>query len=130
MTKQEAIEKAYGEYYFEFKDNIDENGWTNSVSQGMLNYITCDSKDMHIISGSPENWYRPMSLRGIENNNGWIRIESESDLPKQNGRYWIMSKSSIINQDVFDSTDMILKSLWKSNYTHYQPIIKPEPPIY
>jgi hypothetical protein len=36
------------------------------------------------------NW-RPKSLDGIENNNGWIKIESKDDLPKK-GKYWGFTK--------------------------------------
>ena len=68
---------------------------------------------------------RPKSLEGIEKNNGWIKIESESDLPNKTNDYWIVNKLgvSIRNYDMQEDND------W-NDVTHYQPITKPKPPIY
>lgn len=68
-------------------------------------------------------------MKTIENNNGWIKIESEADLPKENGAYWTF---------IADKNEMYANSFGTFNQpeftfdhnliTHYQPIIKPEPP--
>jgi len=60
----------------------------------------------------------------------WIKIESEDDLPKINDKYWIIDKSKDIEILKFDSKDENYVIIWKSQITHYQPIVKPEPPIY
>jgi hypothetical protein len=58
-------------------------------------------------------------------NRGWIKIESESDLPNKTNDYWIVNKLgvSIRNYDMQEDND------W-NDVTHYQPITKPQPPIY
>ena len=69
-------------------------------------------------------------IQAIETNNGWIKIEREDDLPKSNDKYWIIDKSKDIEMLKFDSKDDGYMIIWKSQFTHYQPIVKPEPPIY
>ena len=68
------------------------------------------------------------------NNNGWIKIESESDLPKESGEYWTYEKNGSIDIRFF----MYMPKIWdihemefeQPNVTHYQPITKPLKPIY
>ena len=78
--KQESIKNAYGEYWEQCK--IDENGWCDY--DDWLNFIG------QSIYYDLFDWkMRPKSLFGIDNNNGWIRIEEDgSNLPKQSGEYW------------------------------------------
>lgn len=72
---------------------------------------------------------------GEGENNGWIKIESEADLPKnsinerkKNNLYFVYSelKSKLEYQtkNLFSLYSMFQQGL----ITHYQPIIKPEPP--
>jgi len=64
----------------------------------------------------------------LENNNGWIKIESEKDLPKKELEYFVKRKNvkgTVIRQFVISHT-----KAWLKCYTHYQPITKPQPPIY
>lgn len=62
---------------------------------------------------------------------GWIKIESESDLPKEKALYFIANSNPDI---IFYSSNMItdldnLKEMWEDgDITHYQPIQKPLPP--
>ena len=67
---------------------------------------------------------------------GWIRIESEEDLPK-NTRFQefhvyahdgVFIDNENIGIDSWWSNDEDKKTDWLSSYTHYQPIQKPEPP--
>lgn len=62
-----------------------------------------------------------------KNNNGWTRIESEADLPKDSWNYWIMQSDGLI-QTLKEYEDN--KKYFKIIATHYQPITKPEKPIY
>lgn len=64
-----------------------------------------------------------------ENNNGWIKIESENDLPKENGEYWTIRKNGIMIKEHFYLSNP-LNWIKYYNVTHYQPVIKPQPPIY
>lgn len=66
---------------------------------------------------------------GEGENNGWIKIESEADLPKEDINCWWMDKKDgmilgkFITSNNNGDIDFIL-----NNATHYYPIIKPEPP--
>jgi len=125
MTKQEAIQNAYGEHWETIKNYVDKNGWLDGkpcdkdLSRVYNNLFDSCNRQFDTI--------RPKTLQGIENNNGWIKIESEDDLPKEYGSdYWVVYDNKIrqlnrnYNNEIF----------WKENVTHYQPIIKPQPPIY
>lgn len=59
------------ERYFRIEYAITEDGWFC----GSLNDVESSSFD---VAG---DYIRPISLRGIADNNGWIIIESETDLP-------------------------------------------------
>ena len=144
MNKEEKIQDAYGEYWEEVKDYVNENGFIDYGLKGW-NEATGTSNmsvsDMHRICRGYENmqsvnekgypWKqtcRPKSLQGIEDNNGWIKIESEDDLPKEGNIFWVMKIGyrypiieTLYNNDA---------KYWIDTFTHYQPIIKPEPPIY
>lgn len=77
MTKQEAIKKAYGDFWEQVKEYVSENGWCNSYWNTRV-FFNADTMPKQ----NPVRW-RPISLNGIDNNNGWIKIESEDDLPKK-----------------------------------------------
>jgi hypothetical protein len=139
MTKQEAIQKAYGKHWEIMKDNIDDNGyysWTDTKS-----FFSIDNLDFTTSKDGLK--LIPKSLQGIENNNGWIKIESEEDLPKNSDdiEFFVAFKE---NTSFIVSTRVFYKGKFVNDYqiniqeyddlheqpTHYQPIIKPEPPIY
>ena len=127
-AKQEAIKNAYGECWEKVKDYIDNDGYIdNSIPKftfGQVKNLDLEYKN--------DVLFRPKSLQGIENNNGWIKIESEKDLPKVSGLYF--------GKDYEFGTDMMYFDFetkkWEDsngylqNVTHYQPIKKPKPPIY
>ena len=127
-AKQEAIKNAYGEYWEKVKDYVDNNGYIdNSIPKftfGQVKNLDLEYKN--------DVLFRPKSLQGIENNNGWIKIESEKDLPKVSGLYF--------GKDYEFGTDMMYFDFetkkWEDsngylqNVTHYQPIKKSKPPIY
>jgi len=127
MTKEEKIQEAYGEYWEKLKFCIDENGWFNQITkwQSLDNYFHKDT-----IEGK-SYLQRPKSLQGIENNNGWIKIESEEDLPTTEIDCHIIYNNNLMTFSVWDN---VLKGFYigivKQNPTHYQPIIKPQPPLY
>ena len=59
-------------------------------------------------------------------NNGWIKIESESIIP--NGDYWMIENEENEIMAVFDVDEDTNQDSIRKYYSHYQPIIKPEPP--
>jgi hypothetical protein len=131
MTKQDAIKNAYLEIISEDEFNkiqIDNDGWYYNTS---VSYIKIDIDKFDF----EENSYfiRPKQLQGIEDNNGWISIESEKDLPKENGKYWFILKS---NNEILNGNfsvgcfDYALRYYDEKEVTHYQPIILPSNPLY
>lgn len=134
MNKQELIEQAYGEHWQYYKDNVDEDGWIrdrdfwdkwredkNSLIK--IEWETTDNDNDYL------DKRRPISLKGIENNNGWIKIESEEDLPKEGVTKYLTSS----NNKVSDYPCNLFELFWlckNGHITHYQPIVKPQPPLY
>lgn len=120
MTKQEKIKEAWGY----FGGVVDDNGW-RLIQSKFINEV----KNIEI-SGCGK-YYRPKSLQGIENNNGWIKIESENDLPKETDHYLVFNKfSNCIQVDYIDWDYESHIERWMEFNSHYQPIEKPKPPIY
>lgn len=124
MTKQEVIKQAYGEHWEAVKDYVDENGYC-AQWPGIRQAINKD-----FIEFKPWEKWRPKSLKGLETNNGWTKIESESDLPgDRDARYNLchISKDGYLPNESFS----ILKSFWETGIiTHYQPTIKIEKPLW
>ena len=123
MTKQEKIQEAYGKYWEVVYEYVDKNGWCSAYWKTKTYFQT---------EFTSEKW-RPKSLQGIENNNGWIRIESEADLPKEGMHHSILLDSECING--YRNYDVIVfyevnSKFRKKDISHYQPIEKPKPPIY
>ena len=132
--KLEAIKKAYGVYWEIIKDELTSDGFSPYRLLEESEGITFEVKTMHIVYGRPEPFVRPIILRGLGSNNGWIRIEEDgSNLPTDEGCYFVHSKvrwKPFYRIDIF--TGRLTNSIenGKSIFTHYQPIVKPKPPVY
>lgn len=121
-TKRQIIESVLGD----IAQYADENGWCNFIPLG-FSIEDCDCKD--------RNKYRPKSLNAIDNNNGWIRIESEADLPRKENTLWIRYEdgSTILGRyNIF--TNKFVTSYGKmfdeDKPTHFQYITQPLPPLF
>jgi hypothetical protein len=123
MTKQEKIIEAYGEHWETVKNHIDENGWIYTC-----NFIFYCNFKYHEKGFGATHRIRPKSLAGIEDNNGWIKIESEDDLPKKGIDCFILMPNGKILVSI-NLDDLGFLTL-KNRATHYQPIFKPKNPIY
>jgi hypothetical protein len=154
MTKAEVIQKAYGDYWEQIKDYVDENGFiinaisiTRKINLDFERKVIRHSKDN---SGMIGMCIRPTQIKGIETNNRWIKIESEDDLPKENVEcFYILEipekysnagkkinigsfkfgKNIMSQQENYFTTDNFFYHRFPF-VTHYQEIIKPQPPIY
>lgn len=132
--KQDAIKNAYGEYWEQVKSHVSENGWINTkildLSKTEISYQQAKNR----LNFKVEFEHRPSSLQGIEDNNGWIRIESENDLPKDIDNYWVQWNTqfdlSILTTKAHFYYGEKSNSEWLTKITHWQPIIKPLNPIY
>jgi len=90
-----------------------------------VNEITLRAK----LNGTDFNNTDYLYLVDYENNNGWIRIENVKDIKfKTNKAYVYNEKMTVWNKVVY--VHEILPLYYDGKITHYQPIIKPQPPIY
>ena len=138
MTKEEKIQEAYGEHWQYVKDHVDKNGWVNAYQWlgGCGNtriYHEMKDIELHCLDSYHRDYcYRfiPKSLQGIEENNGWIKIESEDDLPKCNSHQNYMVCENGIPKDYPVSCQLLHEAYKLVRLTHYQPITIAEKPIY
>lgn len=125
MRKEQKIQEAYGSNWELIKPYVNEDGWFIWTEECPVNLV---------ITGFEYNKnldsYRPMILKGIESNNGWISIESEKDFPTEdNSSYWII-KNGEIKMFHWEKGETLNVAAWLYTITHYQVIEKPKPPIY
>ncbi|ROI02920.1 hypothetical protein EGI16_12165 [Chryseobacterium sp. G0240] len=135
MTKEEKIKEAYLGLGLPFSENIlFDNGWLKiKPTQYQSKYQDVDLLKLtnHVHS------IRPKSLQGIENNNGWIKIDFKSDIPMTTKKelnkdieyHVIMGKDNSVFYESLKLNEV--HSFYDKGWiTHYQPIEKPKPPIY
>lgn len=136
MTKEEKIKEFWGVVDSEISDDgwlyygYACNGWddvenwlkenkfdTNKNNYDMI-YDECDNGDLIGIQ------IRPKSLNGIENNNGWLKLENESDrYPDED--VWVCNYNGNKKAFMHDAMEVI-----PDKYTHYQPLEKPKSPLH
>jgi|SRR6478752_222418 len=131
MEKQEKIHNEWYDLGITLlSSQYDSEGWidVNELEKDQLtnklNFKEYNEPDV----GFKTMICRPKSLQGIENNNGWIKIESEADLPKEYCEMFVFDKenNNIKYREYFNTA----KKAFVKLYSHYQPIQKPQPPIY
>lgn len=127
MTKQKIIQEAYVNCWEDFKNYVDENGFVNCVKNRKLSLIPYFEISEIEFNG---NLVRPKSLQGIEDNNGWIKIESENDLPKKRGSFWTFVEGKEVVMNTFNTFDNMEFTFDNGKITHYQQLIKPNEPLY
>lgn len=124
MTKEERIQEAYGEYWNELNNQSKEcafknEGWVASILNNPPTDIDIDFESFS---------YRPKSLQGIEDNNGWVKIE-DKQITKFNDSFDIVftNKGNIYTYATYCNFSSIYEL---EKVTHFQQITKPQPPIY
>lgn len=130
MTKQEKIQEQWGVHY---ASDINENGYriykeveTIHLSQWGDEYFEKGFNEV-----TKKYWVRPKSLQAIENNNGWIKIESVADLPKEDIECYVTNQIGRIQFGEFEKeTERFFVNNDRIHPTHYQKVIKPNYPIY
>jgi hypothetical protein len=130
MTKQEKIKEAYGEYFEEMKPWINDNGWFDKNAFYNKNFFF-KYDDLKLFFSHKEDFMIPVSIAEIENNNGWIKIESKDDLPN-NGEFYVYSEKYKSKETAyFDGEQFIIKGRYPfSAPSHYLPILEPKNPLY
>src|SRR5690554_6556469 len=90
--KQKAIRETYGKLWDKVKKDTNKDGWVWAQWDYELptNIFTDDEIDTEF------GFWRPTSLRGIENNNGWIRTDERlPDTFKTVNIYYTIGKTAI-----------------------------------
>lgn len=140
MTKEEQIRKEWikeglVESEFEFAD---PDGFLHiSKLEKVRRSLLFDEKEFEVKEG---RWFRPKSLSGLENNNGWIKIESEKDLPirdeptndgdVQMYSSGIYSSTMVWCEKSPTNWHGIQVQFRMGNINYYRPIEKTQPPLY
>ena len=139
MTKEEKIKEAYGIHWETIKQFVNmEDGSCCGVEYDAMreikNHPPLNELGIYQHDNYAKAWYdsaqnkhfwRPISLEGIENNNGWTVLTEESFENLENGDYmWYNNQNG--DWEVGDLSESHLQ-----NYTHFQAITyPPKPPIY
>ena len=127
MTKQETIKQHYISEFINsgMSEQEAEQKWEHSEE-----FINPDDGYFQ----NREEYYRPISLRGIETNNSWIRVESEKDLPKEYDYFHLKLQSgdeiiayNSMHRRLFVDCDDEIEYRF---ITHYAPIEKKSPPLH
>ena len=134
MTKEEKIKEAYIEVFGEKRIRTimnyvyKENGFIEGFVLLDLKLDIKIEKLERKFNGVVYS-YRPKSLQGIENNNGWIKIESEKDLPKEKGLKCLFL--CIHGNTTYISDDVLEDPKWFINkYSHWRLKDEIKDPIY
>lgn len=132
MEKQEIIKKAYGKSYDALKEYINENGFVDCVKNRKIRLIPFFDVSEIEFNG---HLSRPKSLKGIENNNGWVKIYCENDMPQFDCDCFIIDKIKGVvtgqwKQAPNEILDKQARFFWVKKATHYKIIDKPQLPLY
>lgn len=127
--KQEAVRLAWGLLFEKHKEDINEDGYLRFG----FRFLELSQNELF----EEKQWlgyffYRPKSLTGLENNRGWTSILSEDDLPKENVECFIVI-SDRVYLGCFSKRGCFLsegEEIENRFVSHYQPIQKPNPPIF
>lgn len=134
MNNQEAKEKAIRDAWGELWVYIEANSKAKAQAYMFDGFIFPTHLPASIDQTNLEYRHkagivRPMSLAGMETNNGWVRIDGPDALPKQEGQYLVLGKSGLIEEWQCPDNDGV-RALWLEYFTHWRPIVELPMPIY
>lgn len=132
QLKQQAIQEAYGEHWDEVKSFVDSEGFFS------CGYSPEEKKLFAKIYkiAKREGWsiepIRPTLLKGLHNNNGWVRIsEDGSNLPAE-GEYMVGELNEKEFKEYASPFTIGKIKKWHSIclVTHYRPVVEHPKPVY
>ncbi len=137
-AKQKAISKAYGRVWEKVVPYTDLNGWvqrrvtgrneTNGMDPILLGFNR-DMIDMIDFSGDGNFKWRLISLRGIDNNNGWVRCDERFPDPDVVSKVKIWDGKKASNFTI--SSDSVQPAYEKGEpITHWKPVYAESRPLY
>jgi hypothetical protein len=137
MTKQEFIKAAYGEHWEALKSNINDDGWVKvreyEPKDDAFFYLSFgyDRSHVDLVFTSILARWRLKKLRGVEKNNGWIKVEDIDAFTSDGMCFVVMrGKVDVIRLKFPFDTSQVLADFKKDGITHCQFIAPPPPPIY
>jgi len=110
-TKEELLQSIYGAEYI----HADINGWMK-YRMYHPNDLGFDNDEIDRY-GDMDLW-RPKTLNGIDDNFGWISINSEKDLPKVKDEQIVFFKDGITT--TYLSDDVAEDKKFFTRYSHYK----------
>jgi len=124
-TKEEVIKEAYEPHWETVKHYVDENGWLTLSIAISLNIGEIGSKTYEFKENEKGNhkYCRIIALCGLELNKGWIEIKDRFKEPSED--VWICNCNG--NKVPFYHNAL---NPFPKTATHYQPIVKPQPPLH
>ena len=145
-AKQEAIKAAYGEHWEKIKDHTTSTGWvqrkiTSRVTTNGMEYEKFGYKrdELEVLAFTADGKYswRLRSLSGIDDNQGWTRIEPDgSNLPERDKAYNVIAYDGRDYGAYLTRAGNWLNNKYSgdlsrlTNVTHYKPIIEEPKPLY
>ncbi|MGS4345062.1 hypothetical protein ACKUSY_05510 [Myroides odoratus] len=138
-TKEQVIKEAWGIHFNCIGDKnrehcLKNDGWIiTDMSDIDIEEVSNPKYDSKFECYHFDEWFykiRPKSLQGIEDNNGWIRIESKDDLPIDNGGSYMVCEKGIPREEYQMPRESLAKGWSCGVITHYKPIVKHKKPLY
>lgn len=125
-TKEEVIKAAWEKFGIPVGPHVDENGWINikqELEQFILSFLldVCYEQDgLNEKIDKHLGKYRPKELRGIDDNNGWIRVADA--LPKISGEYLVITHAKPSSEETLhvDLEQGYGLNFLESHCTHYR----------
>ena len=123
-TKDQIIQEAYGNYWDTIKDHVNMEHGSLDVYFWTLNELIIPFDRI----GFGDR--RPQSLKGIENNNGWTKMNDKRDnLPDEHCKCWLWTEDGIMFGD-YNSTTKGFYGYKEVKFSHYLIIQEPKPPLF
>lgn len=146
MTKQEAIQKAYGELWEKAQNYVDENGFI-PLGMGIIDIGKLNDYQLKTLShlswpkehGNYCTCGRPLSLKDLETNNNWISVTENDLLPKSGTNVFIVKDGEISKRvwtvdhldRLISETSFSTETILKTQISHYKILEFPtEKPVY
>jgi len=125
MTQQEAEEK-----WNEVQSKVDENGWViiRRYDENPFDHEGVVERKLVEVEIDDVYFWRLKSLSGIETNRGWKRVED--GLPEEKGDYFGCYPDGSVSCFFFNPEDDFDVTVFSEELTHWQPITKPDLPIF
>lgn len=129
MTKQDKIQESYGDYWDKVKKYVNNDGWLDKQVFSSFDGLTYEDVSSLGVFTHKNNFCRPESLSGIENNNGWNKIKYIQDLPKSKDKTFVFI-DKLSDEFVWHGEDVLDNEFYFMRYTHWKIKEKHLPPLY